>query len=288
MAIISMLLWSLSYIWTKVVFQYYQPITTVFLRLLISSFILIAFIHIFRKPRKIKKKHFGLFAISALLNPFLYFLGESFGLNLVSSTISAVIISTIPVFTPIAAYLSLREKLSPINIFGILISFVGILVMIFDDNISISENPLGILFLFGAVISAVIYGVFLKKLTTKYSSLTIIAYQNAIGAIYFLPLFLFFDFQNFILVQPNFELISSLLLLAIFASSVAYILYTSVVREIGISKGNIYTNLIPGFTAIFAYFILSEQFPLAKLLGMGIVIFGVILSQMNKLKRLKK
>ncbi len=278
-----MLLWGLSYIWTKIVFNYYQPLTTVFLRLLISSIILLVFIHLFRNPRKIRKEHFGLFALSALFNPFLYFLGESFGLNLVSSTISAVIISTIPLFTPIVAYFSLKEKLSPINLIGMIVSFSGIMVMLFNDQLKINENPWGLLFLFGAVISAVIYGILLKKLTGFYSSLTIITYQNLLGAIYFLPLFLIFEFNHFIQIKPNTELITSLLLLAIFASSVAFILYTTVVRNIGITKGNIYTNLIPGFTAIFAYFILAEQFPFSKIIGMIIVILGVILSQINRL-----
>lgn len=278
-----MLLWGLSYIWTKIVFKYYEPLTTVFLRLVISSIILLIFIHLFRKPRKIKKEHYKLFAISALFNPFLYFLGESFGLSLVSSTMSAVIISTIPLFTPVVAYFSLKERLSVINLIGILISFSGIMVMLFDNELQISENPLGLLFLFGAVTAALIYGILLKKLTSSYSSLTIITYQNAIGAFYFLPLFLFFEFDQFIQIRPNTELITTLLLLAIFASSVAYILYTSVVRSIGISKGNIYTNLIPGFTALFSYFILAEEFPFSKIIGMIIVILGVILSQTNRL-----
>ncbi len=282
-----MMLWGLSYIWTKIVFNYYQPLTTVFLRLLISSIILLVFIHLFRNPRKIKKEHYRLFALSALFNPFLYFLGESFGLNLVSSTISAVIISTIPLFTPVVAYFSLKEKLSPINLIGIIISFAGIMVMLFNDQLKINENPWGLLFLFGAVLAALIYGILLKKLTGFYSSLTIITYQNLLGAIYFLPLFLIFEFNHFIQVQPNTELITSLLLLAIFASSVAFILYTTVVRNIGISKGNIYTNLIPGFTAIFAYLILAEQFPFSKIIGMIIVILGVILSQINRLSTKK-
>ncbi len=278
-----MLLWGLSYVWTKIVFKYYEPLTTVFLRLVISSVVLILFIHIFRSPRKIQKQHYKLFALSALFNPFLYFLGESFGLNLVSSTMSAVIISTIPVFTPIAAYFSFKEKLSVINFIGIIVSFFGILLMLFNQELHFNENPLGILFLFGAVAAAVIYGIYLQKLTITYSPLTIITYQNAIGAIYFLPFFLFFEFDQFIQIRPNTELIISILLLAIFASSIAYILYTSVVRKIGITKGNIYTNLIPGFTALFSYFILAEEFPFSKILGMIVVILGVILSQINRL-----
>lgn len=283
-AIISMVLWGFSYVWTKIVFEYYEPFTTVFLRLLISSIVLILFIFIFRKPKRIKKEHFKLFLLSAVFNPFLYFIGESFGLKLVSPTISAVIIATIPVFTPIAAYMFLKEKLRWINVLGLLISFCGVIIMIFKKDFTLNADFTGISFLFGAVITAVIYGVLLKKLTAHYSSLTIIAYQNTLGAIFFLPFFLIFEFDTFIAVKPNFELVSSIVLLAVFASSLAYILYASTVRHLGISKANIYTNLIPVFTGVCSYLILSEQFNSAKIIGIIIVIFGVALSQLKRLK----
>lgn len=279
-----MILWGMSYVWTKIVFEYYEPFTTVFLRLLISSLVLILFIFIFRKPKKIKKEHFKLFLISAIFNPFLYFIGESFGLTYVSPTISAVIIATIPVFTPIAAFMFLKEKMNWINVLGLLISFCGIIVMILKKDFSLNADLIGILFLTGAVFAAVIYGILLKKLTVHYSSLTIIAYQNTLGAIFFLPLFLLFEFDTFIAVKPNFELVSSIVLLAVFASSLAYILYASTVRHIGISKANIYTNLIPVFTGICSYLILSERFDFAKIVGILFVIFGVALSQMKRLK----
>lgn len=282
-AVIAMLLWGFSYVWTKIVFDYYEPFTTVFLRLLISSLVLILFIFIFRKPKTIKKEHYKLFLLSAIFNPFLYFIGESFGLQYVSPTISAVIIATIPVFTPIAALLFLKEKLNWVNVLGLFISFCGVIIMILKKDFSLNADLKGILFLMGAVFAAVIYGVLLKKLTVHYSSLTIIAYQNTIGAIFFLPFFLIFEFDTFIAVKPNFELVSSLLLLAVFASSLAYILYASSVRNIGISKANIYTNLIPVFTGALSYLILAEQFSYAKIIGMLIVIFGVALSQIKRL-----
>ena len=278
----------MSYVWTKIVFKYYDPITTVFIRLVLSSIFLFVYIYFFGKFQRIRKEHYKLFLLSTLFNPFLYFIGESFGLDRVSPTISSVIIATIPLFTPIAAYIALKERFSKINTLGILLSFTGIIVMLANKNLSLSADPVGIAFLFGAVIAAVIYGVLLKKLTQHYSSVTIIAYQNILGAFFFLPLFLFFEFDQFIQVKPNFELISSLILLAVFASSIAYILYTTTVRKIGISRGNIYTNLIPIFTGVTSYFILSEQFTVSKISGIFIVILGVILTQLDRLKRKQK
>ncbi len=276
-----MLFWGISFVWTKIVFNYYGPVTTVFIRLIISSAFLYLIIKFFFKREKILVTDYKLFLLSSLFNPFLYSLGESFGLKLVSSTIAAVIIATIPVFTPLAAYFSLRERLSKFNIIGIFVSFFGIILILLRKDLSLSASPLGILFLFVAVAAAVSYTITLKKLTRSYSPIKIIAVQNFIGAIYFLPFFLLFEFRDFLDVKPNFELVSTLILLAVFCSSIAYIFYTLSIREIGMSRSNVFTNLMPVFTAVFSYFILSEIFYLNKITGMAIVIIGVFVTQID-------
>lgn len=285
LAILSMLFWGMSFVWTSIVFQYYPPITTVFLRLVISTALLFAGIKLFGKLEKIDRKDYKLFFLSALFNPFLYFLGESYGLKYSSATISAVVIATIPLFTPVVAFYLLGERLRKMNIVGIAISFIGIIVMLANKNFIISVSPIGIGLLLFAVGSALAYSVYLKKLSKKYSPVFIIAVQNLLGAIYFLPLFLFLDFDEFISVPLNFRLVSSLLALAIFCSSLAFVFFTISTREIGISKTNIFANLIPVFTAVFSYFMLAEYFNAQKIAGMAIVLFGIYLSQINKRPR---
>jgi drug/metabolite transporter (DMT)-like permease len=282
--ILSMIFWGMSFVWTSIVFKYYHPITTIFLRLVISTLILSIFIYFTGKYESLKKEDRGLFMLSALFNPFLYFLGENFGLLSTSPTISAVIIATIPVFSPVVAFIALKERLSWLNISGIIISFLGIGVMLVNPDLSLNASPMGVAFLLGAVASAVIYSVFLKKLTKKYSSLTIITYQNALGVMYFLPLFLFFDYQHFITVIPNRELISSILQLSFFASSLAFIFFTMTVKELGVSRTNVFSNLIPVFTAIFSVIFISEIFSLTKIAGMTVVIAGVMISQVSRKK----
>ncbi len=287
-AFLSMLFWGVSYVWTTIVFKYYSPVTTVFLRLLISTIILFLFIIIFNKIEKIKRKDIGILLLSALFNPFLYFLGESYGIKYTSPTISAVIIATIPLFTPIAAYYTIKERITSLNIFGIIISFAGILLILLKKDMSFRASPIGVLCLFGGVLAAIFYTALLKKLTKSYSPLIIITYQNFIGIFYFLPLFLIFEWNDFIQVVPNMELIFSLLQLAIFASSFAFIFYTIAIKNLGMSRTNVYSNLIPIFAAITSYFVLSEYFDLNKILGMIIVISGLLLSQIRRIKIYRK
>ncbi len=283
-AIFSMIFWGLSYVWSKIVFEYYSPLTTVFIRLTLSSIVLIGYIFLLNKAQKIQKKDYGLFFLSALFNPFLYFLGESYGLNLVSPTVSAVIIATIPLFTPIIAFITLRERLTTLNLFGIVVSFFGIILMLIDPDLTFRASPKGILYLFGGVLAALCYTVILKKLTKRYTPLCIITYQNIIGIFYFLPFFLVFHYENFIQVKLNTELFTSLILLAVFASSMSFIFYTVAVRNLGMSKANVYSNLIPVFAAISAYFLVDEFFDFNKIIGMIIVICGVLITQLRKIR----
>ena len=268
--------------WTTIVFRYYSPIITVFLRLVISFLLLFAGILLFGKLEKIKKNDIKIFLVSAGLNPFLYFLGESYGLKMSSSTISAVVIATIPLFTPIVAYLALNERLSKLNVLGMITSFSGIIVMIVNKNLSLNASPAGIGLLLFAVATAVGYSVFLKKLSSRYSAFTIIAVQNMIGAIYFLPFFILLEWKLFVAVRPDFSLVSSLLALAVFCSTVAYVFFTISTREMGVNRTNVFSNLIPVFTGVFSYFILGELFTLQKIIGMAVVVFGLYLSQVKK------
>lgn len=282
LAVLAMLFWGLSFIWSTIVFEYYDPIATVFLRLLISTAILWSIIWIGRKREQIRKEHYRLFLLSSLLNPFLYFMGENFGLKLTSPTISAVIIATIPLFTPVAGVLLLREKLTGMNLAGMFVSFAGILLMLIKPDMSMAASPTGLALLALAIAAAVSYSVLLKRLTTHYSALTIVATQNFIGIIYFLPLFLVFDFGKFITIIPDCRLVTALLLLAFFASSLAFVFYTITTRHLGISRANIFSNLIPVFTAVFSFFMIGEQFDFQKLAGIFVVLFGVVLSQSRR------
>ena len=281
-ALFSMMFWGFSYVWSKIVFEYYTPLTTIFFRLIISFITLFLLMLLFRQFEKIKKEDIWLFLVSAIFNPFLYFIFESYGLLRVSASISAFIIATIPVFTPFVAYWIFREKLSVINIFGLMISFIGILMIIFNVDLSFAASPSGIALLFLGVFSAVIYTVFLKKLALKYKPMTVIGWQNLLGAIYFIPLIFIFDFPEMFAVVPSRTALISLILLGVFASSLAYSLFAYVVKHLGISKGNIYSNLIAVFAAIASFFILNEEFSTIKLIGMAVIILGVVFSQLDK------
>lgn len=277
-----MLLWGMSFVWTAIVLEFYQPVTVIFLRLVISTLFLFSVVWIFQKKEIVQRKDYKLFFISALLNPFFYFLGENYGVKFTSPTISAVMIATIPLFASVVAYFKLKEKLNWINVVGICISFGGVLIMLLNKNLQLDASPKGIFALMIAVFSAVGYVIYLKILSNRYSPFFIIAIQNLIGLVYFLPLFLVFDFNQFILVEPPLSVIGSLFALAVLCSSFAFVAFTIATREIGVSKSNVFANLIPVFTGVFSFMVIGEELNLQKILGIVIVVGGLFFSQIKK------
>jgi drug/metabolite transporter (DMT)-like permease len=276
-----MIFWAFSFIWFKIANKTFQPITIVFLRLLISVILLTSYLLLTKGFMKIRKEDLKLFLILALFEPFLYFLGESFGLTYVSATVCSVLISIIPVFATIGAWLFFREKLKIINYAGIVISFTGVLVFLLNKDGAISYNLKGLALLLFAVLSAVGYNLVLSRLVRKYTPGYIVNVQNVIGAILFLPLFMIFDFNAFIHHSYTFSVFLPVVALAAFASCCAFILFAYSVSKIGILKANVFTNFIPLFTALFSFILMGDRLTLQNILGMIVVIVGVLLAQLN-------
>ena len=282
--ITAMIFWGMSFVWSTQVYQSLNPTATIFLRLVVATIFFTAILFTFRLNEKIKKKHLKLYALAAMFEPFLYFIFEGYGLKNTSPIIGSGIIAMIPLVTPIAARIFLKERLTPMNIVGFIISFVGVIVLLLNKNLEFTASPKGILFLSGAVVVAVGYSIALIRLTKLYKPLTITWMQNIIGMIYFIPLTIImeqFEPSNFANIGGY---IVPLVCLGVFCSSLAYALWAFTFSKLGASRAIVYSNLIPVFTAIFSYLIIHESLTANKIIGIVVVVAGLVLSQMKPKK----
>jgi drug/metabolite transporter (DMT)-like permease len=286
--ILAMVFWAFSFIWYKDVYLFLQPFTTILTRLIISAALLFLVSASIGKLQKINFKDFKLILGLAVFEPFLYFVGESLGMQLVTPTTGAVIIALIPLLVPIFAYIFLKERLSIKNIIGVLLSFVGVLLVIITRDFELAASSKGLMLMGLAVIAAIFYSILLKRLTDLYNPLTLIAWQNLIGAVLFLPLVIIFDIKDWNPGMISIGALVPILKLAIFASSFAFLFYSNAVQVLGAVRANIFTNLIPVFTAAFSFFFLNETLILQNILGIVLVIVGLVLSQVNSLNGLKE
>ncbi len=277
----AMVFWGMSFIWAKIVFQSFHPFTVMVGRLLISSCFLIVWDYWQTRELSIKWEYLKIFALLAFFQPFLYFVGESYGLFYVSSTVAAIIIATIPVVTPLFTYLFLKERLTVIGLLGLLVSFIGVLLVVLNSNSSLVISLKGILFLIFAVLASIAYVVAFKKMSHRYRGVTILKYQNLLGTLYFLPFAYFLERDSFFLSKVTFDVLINLLLLAGFASTLAFLFFNKAIKDLGVNKTNAFTNTIPIFTAIFAWIILGERIDMQTIVGVLIVITGVLLAQVK-------
>ena len=224
----------------------------------------------------------------AFFQPFVYFLGESYGLKYVSSTVAAVIVATIPLFTPIAAWYFYREKVKWINVAGLTISFLGVGLVVLNSSFKFQASPLGVGLEFIAVFSAIGYAIVLKNLASRYNTLTIIAYQNIIGIFMFLPVWLAVDFKEFIVTPFHPQAFRAIILLAVFSSTLAFVFFTQSVRQLGVNRSNTFINLIPVFVAVFSFIILNETLGLQKIVGIVVVVAGLFLAQAKRRRKKSK
>jgi drug/metabolite transporter (DMT)-like permease len=282
--VFAMIFWSFSFVWVKEVYVAYGPLTTVFFRLIIATMLMLLYGFFSRKLLKIHRQDYRTFLLLAFFEPFLYFMGESFGLKYVSSTMGAIIIATIPLFSPIAASRFLDEKLSFRNFAGIILSFIGVGIVVFDDAQNFIFSPLGIALEFLAVFSAIGYTVVLKDLSRKYNSTTIITYQNFIGIFFFFPFWLIFESNTLLTTSFNSHAFIAIVKLAVFASCLAFILFTYSLKSLGMNNANIFINIIPVLTAVFAWYILDEPLPPRKIVGIVVVIAGLFIAQVKMKK----
>ncbi len=284
-SIFAITLWGMSYIWTDKLIALNIPIFYfVFVRILMAGLVLFLFNTAYGRIKRIQRQDLPKFLLLAFFEPFIYFICETFGLKLTGSpTLSAMVIATIPIFSIGAGIIFFKEKVNFINIIGILFSLVGI-VMVAMAKGTLGEHFIwGIVLLLIAVISEVGHASITKSLAGNYSSQIIVMYQFLIGAIYLLPLFIWKGIDGFNMeVYFSAEVWYPLICLAILCSSLAFSLWVSTIKNLGVAKSSIFSALIPVAAAIIAWVLGHEYLNSRQWIGIVISTAGVILSQYTK------
>ena len=275
-------LWGMSYIWTDQLIALNIPIFYfVFVRILLAGIILFLFNTAYARIKRIQRQDLGKFLLLALFEPFIYFICETYGLKLTGSpTLSAMVIATIPIFSIGAGIIFFKEKVNFINIIGILFTLVGI-VMVAMAKGELGENFIwGVALLLVAVVSEVGHASITKSLSGNYSSQIIVMYQFLIGAVYLLPLFIWKGVEGFS-IETHFspDVWYPIICLAILCSSLAFSLWVSTIKNLGVAKSSIFSALIPVAAAIIAWILGHELLNSRQWIGIAVSSLGVILSQ---------
>ena len=275
---IAMTVWSCSFLFTQEALKSFNPITVVTLRIGLATALLGLYGWVAGRLQKPRKQDIWLFLLGGAFQPFSYFMCETYGLSMTSATVTSVVMAMIPLFAPLVAWVLLRERVTWMNMAGIVVSMVGVMMLVVekgDVNVSVE----GLLVLMGAVMSAAMYSTILRKIPSEYTNVSIVFWVHASSLIFFIPTFLMLDLKNWG-AQPVLPMsVVSIVVLAVFASVVSFVLFCYVVRRIGVTRANAFCNVMPAITALAVWMIYGEAIPMVKLIGIVVVIVGLFVSQ---------
>lgn len=291
--ITSMLIWSVSGVAIKTALLSFSNLSLLVMRFTLAIVVLLLIGLCCRSNatlglQKLDKKDIPLFLLAGFFQPCLYYLFETYTYDaLASPTIAETLLSTNPVLAPIFAWLILRERVTRYNIIGIAISTIGMvmLVLIGSTNFELG-NAWGLLTAFFAVSTAVFYSVILRRIPAKYNSLTIVFYVQLCALFLFYPMWgikegihcpISLDITTW--TTQLWHAVGGVVYLALFATIAAFILFCYSVRQIGVTRGNVFNNVRPLFTALFMFLVFDEHLPAGKWIGMFLIIVGLFISQ---------
>jgi len=258
------------------------PFTLAILRFGLSSLILIPFVY--RELEKIKKDDFlkiVLFGLSGVsFNISFFFLGLR-----LAPAINASVIATIqPLILLLLGAIFLKENVQKIEIFGTLVSFLGVLIITlypllitgYEDGSTVLGNFFFILAMLGAVGGAF----FGKQVLGRYPSTPITFFSFAVGTLTFFPFFLWEWFQNPTwLANLKTPGLVGIIYGVIFSSTLAYLLYHFGLSQIEASETGIFTYLIPITAILIAVPFFGEKITFPFVVGTVLVILGILLSE---------
>ncbi|MBQ6310823.1 MAG: DMT family transporter [Bacteroidales bacterium] len=292
LAIIAITCWGFSFIWEDYLIKNNIEIFTfIFERMILAAVIMWIAGGLLGKIQKIRKGDMKWMFLLGFGEPFIYFLGENFGIKYTSGVMAAIIIATIPLFCTVVDRILYKFKLSFPKVMGCLLSLIGIALFMMEKAGSGSSQLKGILLLlFFAVGGALIYGYVTNKMISRYNPMTIVTYQFSFGALLFLPFFLIFGLKGLTHEFFSMPVQSKILALAVLCSCVCFGLWAFCTGKLGVTRVNIFSALIPLVSAGAAYFLYpgQETFTPLKFVGIALTILGVIIVQVVKDKKAYK
>lgn len=208
----------------------------------------------------------------------LYFLTENMALVYSTASNVAILLSSCPLLTALLLSIFYKsERLSKKQIFGSLLAFLGMVMVVLNGQLILHLNPRGDALAIGAAVCWAFYSLLMKRVMHKYSSWFISRKVFFYGLLTILPYYALVSPLNTdvnILSRP--VVYGNLLYLGAVASMFCYIMWNWTLSKLGAVKATNYLYLQSLFTMLFASLILHERITWMAIAGAAILILGMI------------
>ena len=273
--------WGSAFMFIKISADDFGPILLVNLRLLLAGALFLPFL-LQKKYLAYFKSHFpGIFILAIFSNafPFTMFSYASLG---ATSNMLGILNGTTAFMTMVVAYFWLKESITPKQIIGIILGFLGILVLVNPANGSATLGASGF-----ALVGALSYsfsGVYIQKYQLNANKFVLIGWAMLFGGLFLTPL----SFFNLPDQMPDNNAIAALLWLGIVSTGIAYLGYIRLIEQIGAVRTSTVTYLLPVFSIIWGSIFLQEKITWIIFGGFIFVMIGMYFANNKNTKALEK
>lgn len=202
------------------------------------------------------------------------------GLEYIEAGRAAVIIANNPVFIALFSALLFNERLSRLQLCGILLSVIGAIVVVLRGNLAhlwAGSFGHGELFIFGCVLSWVTFSLVGKSVIAHISPLTAIFLAAVVGTVLLSgPAVAEGLLTNIVLYSP--ENWVSIVYLGFFGTALGFVWYYDGIKALGPTKAGLFINFVPISAVVMAFFLLGEPITPSLFLGTFLVVTGVFLT----------
>ena len=219
-----------------------------------------------------------------LMGGSVYFLVENMALLHSTASNVSILVSTTPLVTAmLLAIFYKSERLSMRQIFGSILAFVGVVLVVLNGQFILHLNPLGDALALGASFTWGFYSLFMRRIMGRYSADFITRKVFFYGLVTILPYFAFVNPLNIdLLTSGNMTIWGNLIFLGIIASTGGYLLWNWVMRKLGAVKSTNFIYLQSLVAMVAGHVILGERITFMAIAGAVILIAGMILAVRKK------
>jgi drug/metabolite transporter (DMT)-like permease len=197
--------------------------------------------------------------------------------------LSGLMVATTPFWMLwLASILPPREKITPAALLGLIIGFIGMLILL-SPNLSHMEStsPLfwaGVLVMLGNTFSWSVGAIYTRKRPTQSTLLMNVAIQSIAASLLLIPVCLL-TIHDWSTIHPSPESLGALLYLILVGSIAATPCYLYVLQTLPVSVSSTFAYVTPVLTVIFGWLFLGEAITPTVFAGSAIIISGVLVVQ---------
>jgi drug/metabolite transporter (DMT)-like permease len=193
----------------------------------------------------------------------------------VTAGFASVLNATVPLFGALVAFVWLRDRPSASRIVGLIVGFAGVIVLVWG-RLSPGREGGGLAVLAG-LSAALLYGIaanYTKRRLGHVDSLVIATGSLIAATVLLVPLALVYWPET----PPSRASWVSAVLLGVFCTGIAYILYFRLLSRVGPSRTLAVTYLIPAFGVLWGHLFLHEPISASMMVGCTVILLGTTLA----------